>query len=150
MRYRLPFLILLVAFSYPSFAEEYACVTKKSFNGGASSGVEAKVILKGAHISRLVVSSFNATGKEGGGYVCYFDTSEPDVNAQWKTQGHTTVVEVGSVDDKSNVQINERDTGYTINLEGLSKDYCGFGANWPTSLTIIKGRKSCLYVMPKY
>ncbi len=134
---------LLVAVAQPGFAEEVACESVKHRKGGASSGHSAKLTLANGKIVGVALESFNASGREGGAYFCSMDTAERGTKLTWTRAGDVTKLAVDMMDEKSHISIKQAAGGYVLQLEAMSRYYCGAGAEWPASIAIAAGSKKC-------
>lgn len=124
-------------------AEEISCATDKQLEGGASSGYSAKISVAGNKISALKVESYNASGQEGGAYFCTLDTADSDSKATWSVSGTDTKLTMETLGETSQVSISHVGNAYVINLEDVKRVYCGFGAEWPASITVTPKKKAC-------
>lgn len=143
MAYLAQFLIVVFLFGFYSsavLAKEYHCKYEKRFKEGGSKGAEAKLEVTNGKLTKLIVSSFNASGKEGGGYSCAIDTSGKGQVVKWSTRSQKTTLEV----DKSVIEIEAVGVAYKINLEDAARDSCGFGAEWPEYVVLTPGNPKCL------
>ena len=50
--------------------------------------------------------------------------------------------------DGSTFEITKTKTGYVLNFVEMSRYYCGFGAEYPSTVRIEKGKKECVTVDP--
>lgn len=141
--FHIPILIAGLSMLPSAFAEEISCHVEKKFKGGSTAGHSAKLTVDSEKISALYVESFNASGKEGGAYFCMFDTSRLDSKAQWSTRGNRTSISVRDDDQTSVVTIRKKGDAFIIDPSGISRYYCGFGAEWPEQISIETGKKKC-------
>ncbi len=102
MKQHIPLLLILLA-AVPGFGftEEIACKSVKQFADGSSSGNSATLTLANGRIVGLDVESFNASGQEGGGYVCSLDTDDVDSKSNWSVSGDISTLEIVTMGEKS-------------------------------------------------
>jgi len=124
-------------------AEEISCATDKQLEEGASSGFSAQISLAGKKITALKVESYNASGQEGGAYFCTLDTRDADSKVKWSAAGSDTKLEIETLGETSQLSIHQVGKSYVINLEDVKRVYCGFGAEWPGSITLTPSKKEC-------
>jgi len=144
---------LLGLSAFPVAAEDLQCKYEQRFKDGGSKGADVKLTIVNGKIEKLVVYSFVASGKEGGGYVCGIDTSENDLKLEWSTTNKKTILEVAYDDSslaKSVIEIEPIGNTYKINLERASHEACGFGAEWPLYVVIEKGNQKCRVTYKRY
>lgn len=145
MKQHIPSLLfLLAAVPCIGFTEEIACKSVEKFADGSSSGNSAKLTLANGRIVGLDVESFNASGQEGGGYVCSLDTADVDSKSNWSVSGDISTLEIVTMGEKSRLSVKRAKGSYLLNLDEVSRVYCGFGAEWPATILISPGSKSCL------
>lgn len=119
--------------------KEYQCKYEKRFEDGGSVGAKVELGIAQGKIKKLVVYSFISSGEEGGGYLCGIDTSDKGQIVKWSTLNKKTILNTS----ESIIEIEPISTGYKINLEGASREGCGFGAEWPEYVVIQLGDPTC-------
>jgi len=125
-----------------SGAETLDCAYKEAFKGGGWRDAAVSVTLEGGDITAISYLNGIASGKEGGGYACAFDASVSDGKSAWTREGKRTAV-VLKDEKKSTFEIRRSKRGFTIRFLEMSREYCGFGAEFPESVTLDRGRKQC-------
>jgi len=133
-------LALPVAVAYG--AETLVCDYKEKFSDGGWREAGVILTLQGNAVTGISYHNAIASGKEGGGYVCAFDASVSDGNSTWTRQNGLTLVELKSV-KKSTFEIRKSKTGFTIRFLEMPSEYCGFGAEFPESVGLDRGKKRC-------
>ena len=134
-----PLLLLPVC----SEAEEISCATDKQLEEGASSGYSARISVTEKKITALKVESYIASGQEGGAYFCTLDTADADSKVKWSVSGAETKLEIETLGEMSSLSIHQVGKSYVINLDDVKRVYCGFGAEWPGSITLTPSKKQC-------
>lgn len=119
--------------------KEYQCKYEERFEDGGSIGAKVELGIAQGKILNLAVYSFIASGEEGGGYLCGIDTSENGQSIKWSTLNNKTILIIS----ESTIEIEQVGRGYKINLEGASREGCGFGAEWPEYVVIEPGNAVC-------
>jgi hypothetical protein len=140
---RLP-LALLGLLPLCSMAEDISCASDKRLEEGASSGNSATISITGKKITALKVESYNASGEEGGAYFCSLDTADKDSRATWSVSGSDTTLEIETLGETSHLTVKHVGDAYVINFEDVKRVYCGFGAEWPGSVTVTAKKKECI------
>lgn len=130
------------------YADEIACSSKMRFKDGGERGSDAKITIADGKIVALDMSSYATNGQVGGAYFCDFDTanilqSEPKSKIEFSEVGSMTTMRVKSLDEESVAHIKKINDTYVIKPRGISRDYCGSGAEWPASITLKAGIKNC-------
>jgi hypothetical protein len=133
-------LALPVAVAYG--AETLVCDYKEKFRDGGWREAEVTLTLQSNAVIGISYYNAIASGKEGGGYVCAFDASVSDGNSTWIQRNGLTLVELKS-DRKSTFEIRKSKKGFTIRFLEMSSEYCGFGAEFPESVELDRGKKRC-------
>ncbi|MGE5386118.1 MAG: hypothetical protein ACM3SV_09570 [Betaproteobacteria bacterium] len=140
---RLTFLASILITSPQVFADELSCDLVKKFKDGSKIGHLAKLTVDAEKITALFVSSFTASGKEGGAYFCNFDTARLESKPKWSVRGMLTSIAVRDGDQRSVVTVRKVGSSYVIDPSGISRYYCGFGAEWPDRISIEAAKKKC-------
>lgn len=135
------FLAVFLLGFFPSLAlaKEFQCKYENRFKDGGSTGAKVQLRVTNGTINKLVVYSFISSGEEGGGYLCGIDTSDKEQIVKWSTLNKKTTLNIS----ESVIQIEPIGSGYKINLEGASREGCGFGAEWPEYVVIHSGDSTC-------
>jgi len=137
----------------PLYAEDLSCKSETEFDDGSSSGVEVKLQLEKDRVINISYSNFNSNGEEGGAYFCSFEAALNDQESIWTQDKSGQRVHLlegadpkSANDDEqgSTFEIVKTKTGYSINFIHMSRFYCGFGAEYPSSVSIEKGKKECV------
>ncbi len=136
-------LALLASLPLCSAAEEISCATKKSLGDGASAGYSATISVAVNKITALQVESYNASGQEGGAYFCSLDSADKDSKATWSVSGADTKLSIETLGETSELSIHRAGDAYVINFDDVKRVYCGFGAEWPGSITVTPKKKAC-------
>ena len=123
-------------------AETLVCDYKEKFKDGGWRDVGLTLTLQNDAVIGISYQNGIASGKEGGGYVCAFDASDSDGSSTWTRQNGLTLVELKS-DKNSTFEIRKSKTGFTIRFLEMSLEYCGFGAEFPESVGLDRGKKRC-------
>jgi hypothetical protein len=123
-------------------AETLVCDYKEKFRDGGWREAGVTLTLQGNAVTGISYHNAIASGKEGGGYVCAFDASVSDGNSTWTRQNGLTLVELKN-DKKSTFEIRKSKKGFTIRFLEMSSEYCGFGAEFPESVGLDRGKKGC-------
>lgn len=126
-----------------AFAEEASCKTVVNYKDGSSAGQSAKVTLDSGKVVAIHVESFNASGEEGGAYFCTYDSAEQTPKPRFRVSGATTTVMTRDGAGHSVITVRKAGDRFVIDPSGISRDYCGFGAEWPRGITIEPGKKTC-------
>lgn len=131
-----------------AYEDEIVCSSKVRFKDGGGRGSDAKLTIVEGKIVALNISSYTANGQIGGAYFCNFDTesilkSEPKSKIEFSRIGSMTTMSLKSLDEESVAHIKKINDTYVITPRGISRDYCGFGVEWPASITLTTGIKSC-------
>jgi len=126
-------------------AETLVCKYKQTFKDGGSRDAGLELTVEGGEITGIDYHNAIASGKEGGGYVCAFDAKASDGKSVWTRKKDLTVVDLTESAGirKSTFEIHKSPKGYTVSFVDMSSHYCGFGAEFPVSVRIEKGKKSC-------
>jgi hypothetical protein len=129
-------------------AETLGCKYTEKFKDGGSRGVWLSLTVKGGEVTGIdYMNTINtvAPGKGGYGYRCSFEAGASDGKSVWTRKKDLTVVELAESEGirKSTFEIRKSPRGYTLSFVHMSSDYCGFGAEFPVSVGIEKGKKSC-------
>jgi hypothetical protein len=136
-----------------SFAEESACSTETVYEDGGKSGVEMKLQLDQDRVIAISYSNFISNGEEGGAYFCSFEATPTDKKSVWTQNKDTQTVHLledaegssGPDEEQGSIfEISKLKTGYLLNFVRMSRWYCGFGAEYPSSVRIEKGKKECV------
>lgn len=146
MKMHIPSLVFLFLAAVPcaGIAAEIACESVEKSADGSSSGHSAKLTLVDGRIVGLAVESFTASGEEGGAYACNLDTADGDTKSRWSVSGDTVKLDMVTMGEKSSVFVKRTKGSYLLDLEKVSRVYCGFGAEWPATLVISAASKHCL------
>lgn len=136
-------------------AEEASCSTNEGFEDGSSRGVDLKLKLDQDHPTGIEFEADFFSGQEGGAYSCHFDSRAADHKSVW-TQGKDKVevrILQGSEDGQdpekeSSFEISRTKDGFLVTFTEMSRTYCGFGAEYPGSVRLVKGKKACAVVFP--
>ena len=147
-RYLCCLLIGIVAagsFATACGAETLVCKYKQTFKDGGSRDAGLELTVEGGELTGIDYFNAIASGKEGGGYVCAIDAKASDGKSVWTRKKDLTVVELTESAEirKSTFEIRKSPKGYIVSFVDMSSHYCGFGAEFPVSVRIEKGRKSC-------
>ena len=146
-RYRCLLVGIIMAWSFTAAcgAETLVCKYKEKFKDGGSRSAGLELTVEGGEITGIDYHNAIASGKEGGGYVCAFDARASDGKSVWTRKKDLTVVELTESAGirKSTFEIRKSPKGYTVSFVDMSSHYCGFGAEFPVSVRIEKGKKSC-------
>jgi hypothetical protein len=126
-----------------SVAEEISCASDKQLEDGASSGYSTRISMTGKKISAIKVESYNASGQEGGAYFCTLDSTDPESKVTWSVSGADTTLTMETLGETSQVTISHSGNSYVLNLAEAKRVYCGFGAEWPSSITVTPKKKAC-------
>ncbi len=138
-------IILALSVTAAHGAETLACKYKEKFKDGGSRGAALELTVEGSEVTGIDYNNTIASGKEGGGYLCAFDAKASDGKSVWTRKKDLTVVELpeSAGGRKSTFEIRKSTKGYTVSFVDMSSQYCGFGAEFPVSVRIERGRKSC-------
>lgn len=134
---------LFLAVNTFAFAEQLSCQLAKRYKDGGSVSYSANITLGAGKITALYVNSTIASGAEGGGYLCAFNTSKLNKTAKWSEQGALTTLMVNDDGEESVVSIRKVGGAYVIDPSGINRYYCGFGAEWPDEIIVTSGSKKC-------
>jgi len=131
-------------------AEDVSCKTETAQKDGSSRGLELKLTLDHGRPTGMSFSSWTATGEEGGAYFCTLEARADNRHQLWKQQAAVTSVTIlagneldQDPDKESKFEIVQTKLGYTVKFTSMSRTYCGFGAEFPESATLVVGRKTC-------
>ena len=130
------------------YAEDLQCKTETAFNGGARKGVDLKLKVEAGTVAHLSVNSYVATGNEGGGRSCSLDSASPEGTIKWSRAKADTSLRITDTSSRkeSVLRISARTQGYRVTLENVWSGYCAFGAEFPHSITLTRGRAKCSVV----
>jgi hypothetical protein len=147
-RSRLLLAILFLFLSYGMiWAEDLVCSSEEHFEDGGSMGADVKLKMQNDRIATIEFNTFVASGKEGGAYFCTFNASNSDHKSVWTYTKQRVEVRIladkEGPDEESTFEIAATPKGYVISFTKMSRYYCGFGAEFPNSLTITKGNSAC-------
>lgn len=125
--------------------EETRCDFEQTFKDGGSRGASVDLVLNQGNIVAITIQSFSASGKAAGGYSCYLDSGELGASLAVEVKGAVSVLKIRtkSSDALSTVRVEQSPKGFTMNLEDVSLDYCGFGAEWPRTIFVKRGANKC-------
>lgn len=135
--------ILLSHVAPVSGAETLGCAYKEAFKGGGWRDAAVTLNVEGGDVTAISYLNGIASGKEGGGYACAFDASVSDGKSAWTKEGKRTAV-VLKGDKNSTFEIRRSKKGFTIRFLEMSTEHCGFGAEFPESVTLDRSKKKCL------
>ena len=135
-------IVLALPFPVAYGAETLVCDYKEKFKDGGWRDVGLTLTLQNDAVIGISYHNGIASGKEGGGYVCAFDASVSDGSSTWTRQNGLTLVELKS-DKNSTFEIRKSKKGFTIRFLEMSLEYCGFGAEFPESVGLDRGKKRC-------
>ena len=146
-------LSLSVVLCRPAAAEDVSCSTSVRHKDGSSQGVDLKLTLDHDRPRGISFEDFVASGEEGGAYFCTFKAAAADGKSHW-TEGKgalTVTILQGQEDDQdpqreSTFEISATKDGYLVTFVDMSRWYCGFGAEFPRSVRLVKGKKPCVVV----
>jgi hypothetical protein len=141
-------IILALSVTAAHGAETIACDYMEKFKGGGSRGVWLSLTVEGGEVTGIdYMNTINtvAPGKGGYGYRCSFEAKASDGQSVWTRKKNLAVVELAESEGirKSTFEIRKSPKGYTVSFADMSSQYCGFGAEFPVSVRIEKGKKSC-------
>ncbi|HEX9157431.1 MAG TPA: hypothetical protein VF827_05385 [Syntrophales bacterium] len=138
-------IILALSVTAAYGAETLVCKYKEQFKDGGSRDAGLELTVEGGEVTGIDYHNAIASGKEGGGYVCAFDARASDGKSVWTRKKDLTVVELTESVGirKSTFEIRKSPKGYIVSFVDMSSQYCGFGAEFPVSVRIERGRKSC-------
>jgi hypothetical protein len=138
-------IILALSVTAAYGAETLVCKYKEKFKDGGSRSAGLELTVEGGEITEIDYHNAIASGKEGGGYDCAFDARASDGKSVWTRKKDLTVVELPQSEGirKSTFEIRKSPKGYTVSFVDMSSHYCGAGAEFPVSVRIEKGKKSC-------
>lgn len=134
------FLVLAVATA--EGAQTLVCDYKEQFKGGGSREVRLELATEGGEVTGISYLNAIASGKEGGGYMCAFDASAAGGDSTWTRKGRQTVVELKD-GKNSTFEIRKSKKGRMLLFLDMSLEYCGFGAEFPQSVALDRGKKKC-------
>ena len=138
-------IILALSVTAAHGADTLVCDYKEKFKDGGSRSAGLELTVEGGEVTGISYHNAIASGKEGGGYVCAFDAKASDGKSVWTRKKDLTVVDLTESAGirKSTFEIHKSPKGYTVSFVDMSSHYCGFGAEFPVSVRIEKGKKSC-------
>lgn len=153
MRLKQSFLFMLLAlfFARVVVAEEVSCSLEEKFDDGGSRGLEVKLTIEKDVVVGISHNNYFASGEEGGAYSCTFDASSTDKKSIWTPKKNEVDVRLPAEDqpdDDSIFHISRTKNGYLVTYEKMSRYYCGFGAEFPDTVEIIKGEQHCIAEYP--
>jgi hypothetical protein len=125
-----------------SGAESLTCEYKQAFKEGGWRHAHVTLTVEEGKVDAISYRNGIASGKEGGGYLCAFDAAAVDGKSVWTREKGRTVVELKG-EKSSTFEIYESKKGFSIRFMEMSKEYCGFGAEFPESVHIDKGKAKC-------
>ena len=135
-------LLLAVAASPAQGAGTIGCSYKETFKTGGWRHASLTLTLEEGKITAISYNNGIASGKEGGGSLCAFDASAADGKSTWiRKKGRTTVELKG--DGPAKFEIREEKKMFTIRFVEMSTEYCGFGAEFPESVRLDRGKPKC-------
>jgi len=139
---------MLLGSTISAFAEEaLTCNSEKVFRGGASKGSDLLLKLESGRVTFLATNTFTSSGKEGGGYMCSMDSSRQGSKVKWSgADTQTLTISDETSGEESILKISRLARGYKVTFEKAWSGYCGFGAEFPTSITLTRGSKKCVVV----
>ena len=123
-------------------AETLGCDYKQAFKGGGWRDAAVTLKLEGGDVTAISYLNGIASGKEGAGYACAFDASASDGKSVWTREGNRTSVKLKD-EKNSTFEIRRSKKGFTIRFLEMSREYCGFGAEFPESVALDRGKKKC-------
>lgn len=146
MRHKLGYFVLFLLLLCPplAVADQLDCSYRENFSDAGWKDVKVEVKLKDQQVVGLSVWSAIASGEEGAGYSCALETSRTSVVAKWLSSGNSMTIDTSKeAGEESTVEITKLAGACKISLGNTSNYYCGFGAEWPASVTLTKGQKKC-------
>jgi hypothetical protein len=140
-----------------ALAEEVSCSTDEKFKDGSSRSVELKLKLDHDRPTQITFEDVFASGEEGGAYFCNFAANAADHKSVWAEEMGKVTVRIPKGNDlgqdpgkESNLEISRTTDGFLVRFVDISRVYCGFGAEFPQSVRLVKGRKKCVVVFPTF
>ena len=80
-------------------------------------------------------------------FSCSFKASNSDHKSIWTYTKEKVLVRIlkdkEGPDEESTFEIAAAPKGYVVTFTKMSRYYCGFGAEFPNSLTLTKGNAAC-------
>jgi len=122
--------------------EAVSCEWSHHYAGGASDEGAVTIALDAAHITGLNYETSTASGQEGGGYFCSFDSANPalgKVSIEPVEHGVKFVSDVGT--PAPVFTVIWRKGRYWVSAE-FTSPFCGFGAGF-VEVQVVPGRKGC-------
>ena len=140
-------LLLLLLCPLFASAQQLDCTYRADFSDGGRKEVKVEVQLKDHQVVGLSVWSGIASGEEGRGYSCALETSRTSRVAKWLSSGNTMTMDTSKeTGEASTVKVARLTGAFKIILSNTSNYYCGFGAEWPESVTLTKGQKKSVSI----
>lgn len=140
--------ILSALLSAAAHAEDLKCEVKQSFGGGAAKGASLQLKTEGRKVVHLDVETFITTGVKGAARSCSITSSDRDMRVEWSADGSDTILTLTdkASDKQSVLRVSPLANGYKVQFEQAWSGHCGFGAEFPESISIMRGRKVCAVV----
>lgn len=123
-----------------------SCAKKERFDDGAIKDTNVRLRLRGNKISSIFYEGGISTGKLGGSYSCEFSSNRNDKEAKWKQSGQNLeITPTSNLNDRlqPKVIISPIKGGYRIAFDSMTRQFCGFSAEFPQSLDILRNNKRC-------
>jgi hypothetical protein len=120
------------------------CSLNESFLEGGGREIEAKLVYDRGQLRSVSLSASISDGEEGGGSLCSIDIDRLGSDVAWTRDGATDRLDTSAeTGDPSMLSIETTKDGFVIFPADLSRYYCGFGAEWPTSISVSRGVHDC-------
>jgi hypothetical protein len=124
--------------------ESMHCSLNESFSEGGGREIEAKLVYDHGQLRSVNLSVSISDGEEGGGSLCSIDIDRFGSDVAWTRDGATDRLDTSAeTGDPSMLSIETTKDGFVIFPADLSRYYCGFGAEWPTSISVSRGVHDC-------
>ncbi len=139
---------LLVILCMQAVAKEtIKCTMKEKFRNGGSRDTELELSVENERVVSLSFSNGFSSGREGGGGACFFDASRTEpAQSVWNDSGDRIDIVVNDEkndDRKSKLQIVKIKNGYQVNFMDMRTRYCGFAAEFPHTVQLVRGNAKC-------
>ena len=146
-------LSLSVVLCRPAAADDASCSTSVGHKDGSSQGVDLTLTLDHDRPTGISFEAVFESGQEGGAYFCTFKADAANGKSRWTAGKGTLTVTVLQGQDldqdperESTFEISATKDGYLVTFVDMSRTYCGFGAEFPRSVRLVKGKKACVVV----
>jgi hypothetical protein len=124
-------------------ADTYNCSWEEHWKDGGSRSVDVTITANKGEVTALDVMSSTATGQEGGGYLCEFDSSSRSYATTISHSKSGTTFHVTETGHESTFNVRNTRHAFLIQIDSSSYPFCGFGAEFPELVELSHKSHAC-------